>query len=94
MFLLQGCRSLQADKPGFISNDKEAKVRYVSSQQPHQDELFSIVRQACIRSLSSEVQSTLLTILIVFTVKHVDCRAPLFVGYRNCISDICMFPQC
>jgi len=51
----EGCRSLQADKPGYITNDKEAKVRYVSSQQPHQDELFSIVRQACIRSLSSEV---------------------------------------
>ena len=30
-------------------------MRYISSQQPHHDELYSIVRQACIRSLSSEV---------------------------------------
>ncbi|XP_067928599.1 folliculin-like [Watersipora subatra] len=51
----EGCRSLQSDKPGYVSNDQEAKVRYVSSQQPRHEELYSIVRQACIRSLSSEV---------------------------------------
>jgi len=33
-------------------------VSYVSSQQPERPELFSIVRQACLRSLSCEVTGT------------------------------------
>ncbi|KAK2180129.1 hypothetical protein NP493_458g03052 [Ridgeia piscesae] len=51
----EACRSLLPGQPGFISNDQEAKVSYVSSQQPERPELFSIVRQACLRSLSCEV---------------------------------------
>lgn len=53
--LCEACRSLPADVPGFISDDREARVSYVSSQNPHHEEVFSMVRQACIRSLSCEV---------------------------------------
>ncbi|XP_064634567.1 folliculin-like [Lineus longissimus] len=53
--LCEACRSLQPDQPGFISNDHEAKVSYVSSQYPDHPQVFSMVRQACLRSLSCEV---------------------------------------
>ncbi|RUS79816.1 hypothetical protein EGW08_012415 [Elysia chlorotica] len=47
-----GCKSVQM---GFVSHDDEAKVSYVSTQQPYNPEVFTRIRQACIRSLSSEV---------------------------------------
>ncbi|CAH1794494.1 unnamed protein product [Owenia fusiformis] len=53
--LCEACRSLLPGQPGFISNDHEAKVSYVSSQHPDHPEVFSLVRQACVRSLSCEV---------------------------------------
>uniref|UniRef100_G1RSS0 Folliculin n=1 Tax=Nomascus leucogenys TaxID=61853 RepID=G1RSS0_NOMLE len=51
----QGCRSLAAGHPGYISHDKETSIKYVSHQHPSHPQLFSIVRQACVRSLSCEV---------------------------------------
>lgn len=51
----QGCRSLAAGHPGYISHDKETSIKYVSHQHPNHPQLFSIVRQACVRSLSCEV---------------------------------------
>ncbi|XP_014671045.1 PREDICTED: folliculin-like isoform X2 [Priapulus caudatus] len=53
--MCEACRSMAAGQPGFVSNDHEAKVSYVSSQYPCHPEIFSIVRQACVRSLSCEV---------------------------------------
>ncbi|XP_071489862.1 folliculin-like [Diadema antillarum] len=53
--LCEACRSIQPDQPGFISNDNEAKISYISSQNPEHPELFTILRQACIRSLSCEI---------------------------------------
>ncbi|XP_045135307.1 folliculin-like isoform X2 [Portunus trituberculatus] len=50
------CRSFPHSKPGYISNDDSARVSYISSQYPLQTELYILVRQACIRSLSCEVQ--------------------------------------
>ncbi|XP_060147285.1 folliculin isoform X2 [Globicephala melas] len=50
-----GCRSLAAGHPGYISHDKETSIKYVSHQHPNHPQLFSIVRQACVRSLSCEV---------------------------------------
>ncbi|GFR74774.1 folliculin [Elysia marginata] len=47
-----GCKSVQM---GFVSHDEEAKVSYVSTQQPYNPEVFTRIRQACLRSLSSEV---------------------------------------
>jgi len=47
----EGCKSTHR---GFVSHDSEARVSYVSSQQPHQPEVFTRIRQACIRSLSVE----------------------------------------
>lgn len=49
------CRSFPHSKPGYISNDDSARVTYISSQYPLQTELYILVRQACIRSLSCEV---------------------------------------
>uniref|UniRef100_A0A8C5XWY2 Folliculin n=1 Tax=Microcebus murinus TaxID=30608 RepID=A0A8C5XWY2_MICMU len=44
--ICEGCRSLSAGHPGYISHDKETSIKYVSHH---------IVRQACVRSLSCEV---------------------------------------
>ncbi|XP_063655779.1 folliculin isoform X3 [Pan troglodytes] len=52
---ISGCRSLAAGHPGYISHDKETSIKYVSHQHPSHPQLFSIVRQACVRSLSCEV---------------------------------------
>ncbi|XP_007445323.2 folliculin-like [Python bivittatus] len=50
-----GCRSLPVGHPGYISHDKETSIKYISHQHPNHPQLFSIVRQACVRSLSCEV---------------------------------------
>uniref|UniRef100_A0A4W5NDW9 Folliculin n=1 Tax=Hucho hucho TaxID=62062 RepID=A0A4W5NDW9_9TELE len=50
-----GCRSLPASHPGFVSVDSETGIRFLSHQHPRQPQLFSVVRQACVRSLSCEV---------------------------------------
>ncbi|KAG7237640.1 hypothetical protein INR49_032086, partial [Caranx melampygus] len=51
----KGCRSLPASHPGFVSIDDETGIRFLSHQHPRQPQLFSVVRQACVRSLSCEV---------------------------------------
>uniref|UniRef100_A0A670JY46 Folliculin n=1 Tax=Podarcis muralis TaxID=64176 RepID=A0A670JY46_PODMU len=53
--MCEGCRSLPAGHPGYVSHDKETSIKYVSHQHPNHPQLFSIVRQACVRSLSCEV---------------------------------------
>lgn len=53
--MCEGCRSLAVGHPGYISHDKETSIKYVSHQQPNHPQLFTIVRQACVRSLSCEV---------------------------------------
>ncbi|KTG45169.1 hypothetical protein cypCar_00010464 [Cyprinus carpio] len=53
--MCEGCRSLPASHPGFVSVDGETGIRYLSHQHPRQPQLFSVVRQACVRSLSCEV---------------------------------------
>ncbi|XP_069501835.1 folliculin [Ambystoma mexicanum] len=53
--MCEGCRSLAVGHPGYISHDKETSIKYVSHQQPNHPQLFSIVRRACVRSLSCEV---------------------------------------
>uniref|UniRef100_A0A1A7X5B3 Folliculin n=1 Tax=Iconisemion striatum TaxID=60296 RepID=A0A1A7X5B3_9TELE len=53
--MCEGCRSLPASHPGFVSIDDETGIRFVSHQHPRQSQLFSVVRQACVRSLSCEV---------------------------------------
>ncbi|KAK2156627.1 hypothetical protein LSH36_208g00025 [Paralvinella palmiformis] len=51
----EACRSLPVGLSGYRSNDREANVSYISSQHPNSHQVFSMVRQACVRSLSSEV---------------------------------------
>ncbi|XP_044289528.1 folliculin isoform X1 [Varanus komodoensis] len=53
--MCEGCRSLPVGHPGYVSHDKETSIKYVSHQHPNHPQLFSIVRQACVRSLSCEV---------------------------------------
>ncbi|KAL6109387.1 flcn [Pungitius sinensis] len=55
--MCEGCRSLPASHPGFMSIDEETGIRFLSHQHPRQPQLFSVVRQACVRSLSCEVNS-------------------------------------
>lgn len=49
------CTSLQQGEPGLISIDRESHISYISRQYPEDQELYSIVRHACVRSLSCEV---------------------------------------
>lgn len=53
--VFKGCRSLPVSHPGFVSVDSETGIRFLSHQHPRQPQLFSMVRQACVRSLSCEV---------------------------------------
>ena len=50
--LAQGCKSV---KTGYVSHDEDAHLSYISTQQPHIPQIFTRMRQACIRSLSCEV---------------------------------------
>lgn len=49
----EGCRSV---KTGFVSHDEDAPISYISSKYPNptQPEIYSLVRNACLRSLSGE----------------------------------------
>lgn len=49
------CRSIPLDQPGYISYDSNAQITYISGQYPEQKQLYSILRQACVRSLNCEV---------------------------------------
>ena len=41
-----------------MSHDKDVEVSYVSTQRPQHRDVFAMVRQACVRSLSCEVGHT------------------------------------
>ncbi|XP_075574610.1 folliculin isoform X1 [Pelecanus crispus] len=64
--MCEGCRSLAGGHPGYVSHDKETSIKYVSHQHPNHPQLFSIVRQACVRSLSCEVTQEALFSLLPF----------------------------
>ncbi|XP_004206530.1 folliculin isoform X1 [Hydra vulgaris] len=51
----EGCRSLEPGELGFISFNKESHISYVSTQHPEEQELYSVLRHACVRSLSCEI---------------------------------------
>eukprot|EP00794_Sanderia_malayensis_P015702 gene15702-17286_t len=51
----EACTSIQQGDPGFLSIDKESHISYISRQYPEDQELYSILRHACVRSLSCEV---------------------------------------
>lgn len=53
--LCQACRSFSEDDQGFVSYDRTTGVRYATMQHPNNPDVFRLVRQACVRSLSSEV---------------------------------------
>lgn len=53
--LCQACKSLPDDHNGYVSYDTPAGEIFVSSQHPSDPNVFSKVRQACVRSLSCEV---------------------------------------
>lgn len=45
----QACKSLDHTHAGYISIDHEAHISYYSNRSPEQPELYSVVRQACVR---------------------------------------------
>lgn len=49
------CTSFGGWEPGFLTNDHDLRISYVSSQFPYHRKIRDYVRQACIRSLSCEV---------------------------------------
>ncbi|XP_069701383.1 folliculin isoform X2 [Periplaneta americana] len=51
----EACHSLTPTNRGFLSNDHEGRISYLSTQQATQHDVATLVRQACIRSLSCEV---------------------------------------
>lgn len=51
----EACKSLDHTHAGYISIDRDAHISYYSNRSPEQPELYSVVRQACVRSLSCEV---------------------------------------
>nr|CAD7199377.1 unnamed protein product [Timema douglasi] len=53
--MLKACQSLTSKPYGYISNDHDSRVSYLSTQYPTIGEVAALVRQACIRSLSCEV---------------------------------------
>ena len=50
----QACRSVPVDQSGFISHDTKAQISYISGQYPEKPELYSILRQACVRRYALE----------------------------------------
>lgn len=55
LLYFQACRSIQPGHSGFISHDRDVGISYTSTQSPTQPQIFTMVKQACIRSLSCEV---------------------------------------
>ena len=53
--LCQACRSFSEDEQGFVSHDRQTGARYTTTQHPSNPDVFRLVRQACVRSLSCEV---------------------------------------
>ncbi|XP_049778379.1 folliculin [Schistocerca cancellata] len=51
----EACQSFNMQYLGFISNDHENRTSYVSTRHPLHHSIATLVRQACIRSLSCEV---------------------------------------
>ncbi|XP_066990996.2 triokinase/FMN cyclase, partial [Anabrus simplex] len=51
----EACQSLNNKHLGYISNDHEGRITYLSTQQPVETDVATMVRQACFRSLSCEV---------------------------------------
>ncbi|KAK7868145.1 hypothetical protein R5R35_003021 [Gryllus longicercus] len=51
----EACQSLTADQLGFISNDHEGRISYLSTQEATEHDVSELLRQACFRSLSCEV---------------------------------------
>ena len=47
--ILQACRSVTGDHPGFLSQDTKAQISYISGQYPEQPQLYGILRHACVR---------------------------------------------
>lgn len=91
------CHSIDPDSPGFISIDKESHISYISMQYPEEQELFSKLRHACVRSLSCEVcpgregpimfgdEASGFVFSITFFLKDLQSR-----GFQRMYSIICV----
>ena len=55
--LFQACRSFAKASNGLVTYGDDGDLWYLTLQYPHNPEVFTFLRQACVRSLSSEVRS-------------------------------------
>lgn len=65
----EACHSLSSEQFGFISNDHDGRISYLSTQDATEDDVSDLLRQACFRSLSCEVSP--------------GKEAPVFFGDEN-----------
>ena len=83
---MKGCRSLPTSHPGFVSIDDETGIRFLSHQHPRQPQLFSVVRQACVRSLSCEVNSDIRVCVCVSPKKNTKNIPDLSFLHNHCFA--------
>ncbi|CAD5113561.1 DgyrCDS2726 [Dimorphilus gyrociliatus] len=50
----EGCSSLDPLLPGYVSKDNEANVSYISSQHPPKTQVYEMLKQSCMRSLTGD----------------------------------------
>jgi len=51
----EACKAFQTSHQVFYSHDEASRITFVSSHAPENPKIFSMLRQACVRSLSCEV---------------------------------------
>ncbi|XP_015777218.1 PREDICTED: folliculin-like [Acropora digitifera] len=64
----EACKSLDHTHAGYISIDRDAHISYYSNRSPEQPELYSVVRQACVRSSDKPQNVNFITLakLLIF----------------------------
>jgi len=96
----QACRSLADGSSGYVIHDHQTGAKYIGTQHPRNPDIYSLVRQACVRSLSCEVcqghegpilfgdEQSGYVISYTFYLKDYSAR-----GQQSWYSIICMMPD-
>lgn len=79
---------MPASHPGFVSIDDETGIRFLSHQHPRQPQLFSVVRQACVRSLSCEVISDRCVCALIPCILVYFFNFLLFFSVSRCVPGV------
>jgi Vesicle coat protein involved in Golgi to plasma membrane transport len=78
---MQACTPFTGNRLGFVSHDLETRFCYISTHHPRHPEVFSIVKQACIRSLSGEV--CLMLCILLFVMLSIAAIFSLVLYFDN-----------